>query len=56
MGSQTVTKPPREWSAGTGPQELTLVPCAAGLDGVSENLASDFEGTLAEIREMISGR
>jgi hypothetical protein len=28
------------------PQKLTLVPCESGLDGVSQELASDFEGTL----------
>lgn len=37
----------RSWgsgSTGTAPQELTQVPCAAALDGVSEELASDSEG------------
>jgi hypothetical protein len=31
---------------GLVPQKLTLVPFKSGLDGVSQELASDFEGTI----------
>jgi hypothetical protein len=38
-----------------GPQKLTSIPRATGRDGVSKGLASVFEGTFADTREMITG-